>query len=75
MAASSTQPEKKEEESATLPALTVEGNCVLDFCLEWDSYDSGYCKTNEFFSVLINGGPEMALSQTNLRNKRPFPVK
>ena len=50
-------PEKNEEESATLPALTVEGDCVLHFCLERDSYDSGYCKTNEFFSVLINGEP------------------
>ena len=25
---------KNEEERATLPALTVEGDCVLDFCLE-----------------------------------------
>ena len=47
----------REEESATLPALTVEGDCVLDFCLERDSYDSGYCKTNEVFSVPINGEP------------------
>ena len=31
---------KNEEESATLPALTVEGDSVLDFCLERDSYDS-----------------------------------
>ena len=57
IAASSKQPENNEEESATLPALTVEGDCVLDFCLEQHSYDSGYCKTNGFFSVLINVGP------------------
>ena len=43
------RPEKNEEESATSPALTVKGDCVLDFCLEWDSYDSGYCKTIEVF--------------------------
>ena len=24
-------------------ALKVEGDCVIDFCLERDSYDSGYC--------------------------------
>ena len=29
----------------------------------------------EVFSVLIDGGPGVALSQTNLCNKRPFPVK
>ena len=57
MATSSKRPEKNEEESATLPALMVEGDCVLDFYLERDSYDSGYCKTNEFFPVLINGEP------------------
>ena len=57
MATSSKRPEKNEEESATLPALTVEGDCVLDFCLERDSYDSGYCKTNEVFPELINGQP------------------
>ena len=57
MAARSKRPEKNEEESATLPAMTVEGDCVLDFCLERDSYDSGYCKTNKVFSVLINNWP------------------
>ena len=72
IATSSKRPEKNEEESATLPALTVEGDCVLDFCLERDSYDSGYCRTNEFFPVLINGEPGW---QMNLCNKRPFPVK
>ena len=44
-------PGKNEEESATLLALTVNSDCVLDFCLERDSYDSGYCKTTVF--VLI----------------------
>ena len=57
MAACSKRSEKNEEESATLPALTVVGDCVLDFFLERDSYDSGYCKTNEVFSVPINGEP------------------
>ena len=41
MAARSKRPEKNEEESATLPALMVEGDCVLDFCLERESFDSG----------------------------------
>ena len=41
MAACSKRPKKNEEESATLPALMVEGDCVLDFCLERESYDSG----------------------------------
>ena len=41
----------------TLSVLTVEGECVLDFCLEQDSYDSGHRKTNEVFSVLIDGRP------------------
>ena len=41
MAARSKRPEKNEEESVTLPALMVEGDCVLDFCLERESYDSG----------------------------------
>ena len=58
MAACSKQSEKNEEESATLPALTVQGDCVLDFCLERDSYDSGYCKTNEVFSVPIMASPD-----------------
>ena len=53
MAAHSKRSKKNEKESATLPALTVEGDCVNDLCLERDSYDSGYCKTNEVFSVLI----------------------
>ena len=57
MAARSERLEKNEEESATLPALMDEGDCVFDFCLKRDSYDSGYCKTNEAFSVLINGEP------------------
>ena len=45
MAVSNKRPEEDEEESATLAALTVEDDCVLDFCLEQDSYDSRYCKT------------------------------
>ena len=39
----------------TLAALTLECDCVLDFCLEQDFYDSGYCKTNAVLSVLIDG--------------------
>ena len=38
----------------------VNGNCVLDFSLERDSYylyDSEHMKPNEDFSALINGGP------------------
>ena len=34
MADRSKRPEKNEEEGATLPALMVEGDCVLDFCLD-----------------------------------------
>ena len=37
-------------------ALTVELDCVLELYLERDSYDYGYCKTNEVFYVLIDGG-------------------
>ena len=37
--------------------IVSEGDCTLDLCLEWDSYDSGYCKTNRFLSALINGRP------------------
>ena len=55
MVARSKQPEVNEKESETLPALTVQGDYVLDFCLERDSYDSRYCKTSEFSSVLIDG--------------------
>ena len=50
MAANSMRPEKNEEESATLAALTVDGDCLLDLYLERDSNDSGYCKTNKVFS-------------------------
>ena len=77
MTSSSKRPESIEEESATLPALTVEGDCVLDFCLEPDSCYSGYCMTNTFFSVLINnGGPGwLCHKRTYAINKRPFPVK
>ena len=56
MAARSKRPEQSDEESATLAALTVEGDCVYDFCLERESYNSGHSKTNEVFSVLIDGG-------------------
>ena len=59
------RPEKNEEESATLPALTVEGDCVLDFCLERDSYDSGYCKTNE----VLNFPELMASPDGSLTNE------
>ena len=38
MADRSKRPEKNVEEGA---ALMVEGDCVLDFCLERESYDSG----------------------------------
>ena len=50
-------PKRRGRKNATLPSIMVKGDCVLDFCLEWDLYDSGYCKTIEVFSVLINGGP------------------
>ena len=42
MSACSKRAEEYEEESATLVALAVEGDCVLDFCLERDSYDSAW---------------------------------
>ena len=51
-----------------LVAFMVEGNCVLDFCLDVDSYDSGYSKTNEVLSVPIDGGHGC------LDHKRPFPA-
>ena len=38
-------PEEDEEGSATLTALIMEGDCVLDCYLSWDSYDSSCCKT------------------------------
>ena len=72
MAACSKQSENNEEESATLPALTVKGDCVLDFCLERDSYDSGYYKTNEVFSVLINGEPEWLCHKRTYAINDPF---
>ena len=31
----------------------MEGDCVIDFCLERDAYNSGHSKTNAGFSVLI----------------------
>ena len=49
--------EENKEESSTLVALMAEGDCVLDFCFEQDTYDSKYSKTNEVFSVLIDGAP------------------
>ena len=55
MSACSKLAEENEEGSMTLVDLAGEGHCVLDFCLERDSYDSGYSKTNEVFSVLIDG--------------------
>ena len=42
----------------TLSALTVEADSVLDFCLERDSCDSRYCKTNEALSVLMMVDPD-----------------
>ena len=53
--ACSNQTEENEEESAVLVALAMEGDCGLDFCLKRVSYDSGHSKTNEVFSVLIDG--------------------
>ena len=57
MAARSKRPKENEEESPTLAALTMEGDCVLDFYLEQDCYGSysGHGKTSEGFSVLIDG--------------------
>ena len=57
MATHSQRPEENEEESTTLTALTVEGDCFLGFRLERDTNDSRCCKTNKFISVLIGGGP------------------
>ena len=54
MSALSKRPEYSKEESVTLVALTVEGNYVIDFCLERDSYDSGQ---SEVFSTLLDGRP------------------
>ena len=53
MSARSKTAKKNEEESLTLTVLTMEGDCILDFCLEQDSYDSGYSKTNEVFSFAV----------------------
>ena len=75
MATSSKRPEKNDEESATLPALTVEDDCVLHSCLERDSYDSGYCKTNEVFSVLINDELGWLSHKRTYAVNDPFPVK
>ena len=72
MAAYSKRPEENEEESVTLAALTVEGDCVLDFYLEWDSYNVGYCKTNEIFSVLIDGGPGWLCRKLTYAISDPF---
>ena len=58
--------EYNEEESATLAGFTVEGEYVIDFCLERDSYNSGHSKTNVFFSELIDGRPRWCShKQTN----------
>ena len=54
MSACSKLAEENEEESATLVALAVEGNCLLDFSLKRNSYNSEHSKTNEVFSVLID---------------------
>ena len=45
--------------SVTLIALTMDGDCVLDFCLQRDSYDSSYSITNKTFSALIDGGADI----------------
>ena len=50
MSACSNLAEKNEEDSATLVALAEEGRCVIHFCLERNSYDSGLSKTNEVIS-------------------------
>ena len=55
MSARSKRAEENKEGSATLVALAGEGDYVLDFCLERDSYDSGHSKTNKVVSVLIDG--------------------
>ena len=76
MAARSNRPEENEEESATLAAMTAEGDCVLTSAWSGTSTIVDTAKTIKGFSVLIDGGPRsMALSQTNLCNKQPFPVK
>ena len=49
------QMKSNEEESSTLTALTVDGDYVLDSCLERDLYDHGCSKVNEVFLVVIDG--------------------
>ena len=43
-----------EEESSTLTASTVDGDYVLDSCLERDFYDHGCSKVNEVFLRVID---------------------
>ena len=59
VSALSKRDEENEEESVTLVALMAEGDCVLDFCLKRDSYDSGHSKTNVVFSVLTGSNELM----------------
>ena len=63
ISARSKRAEENEEEIVTLVALAVEGDCVLDFCLERDSYDSRHSKTNDVFSVLTGMTVTNALMQ------------
>ena len=44
-----------EEDRSTLTASTVDGDYVLDFCLERDFDDRGCSKINEVFLVAIDG--------------------
>ena len=75
MSARSKTAKKNEEESLTLTVLTMEGDCILDFCLEQDPYDSGYSKTNEVFSVRIDGGPGWLGHKQTYAINDPFQLK
>ena len=66
------EPKRNNEESATFKVLTVEGDCVLDFCLEQDSYNSEHSKTNEVFSVLIDGRPRWLGHKRTCAINHPF---
>ena len=45
--------ELNEEESRTLSALILDGNCAFDFCLVLDSDNCVHNRTNEVISMLL----------------------
>ena len=66
MPASSKRAKEIKEDSATLVALIVECDCVLDFCLEQDSYNSGLSKTNKVFYNLMTPSKKRTTSQLSV---------